>query len=62
MPALVVNSQIARIDRKKAAHPRGLLPYISNGISRPRPEKITYPAARRLSAEDLPERRSATIS
>ena len=26
------------------------------------PWKIAYPAARRLSAEDLPERRSATIS
>ena len=50
---------------KKKAAPWARPFAYSNGNSpgaRPRPGKSLYPAARRLSAEDLPERRSATIS
>jgi hypothetical protein len=51
-------------NEQKAAHGRGLLDLLSGDC----PERCDsvpgnrYPAARRLSAEDLPERRSATIS
>jgi hypothetical protein len=65
---LALSSSIAKSlasnEEKRPRHGRGLLTY-SNGDSPGRcraSRKIAYPAARRLSAEDLPERRSATIS
>src|SRR4051812_14979885 len=52
------------LNEQKAAHGRGLLDLL-NGDCPERSHSVLgnrYPAARRLSAEDLPERRSATIS
>ena len=52
-------------ETKKAAPSGAAFDYfgaISRANREGAPWKIAYPAARRLSAEDLPERRSATIS